>query len=167
MLQLRRPRHIPAEFDTDERNIIIHNPNITSLLATPDEMRRLGEYIADHVNRAPGPKAVALPLNGLDNYFKEGSQWHGVDVSPLLDAIRATLDPAIEVIEMDNNINDTAFADAVFELFTKQWEQRRAAGSRWPPRRPPADATPSRPAPGRRLAGGVPARSSPTPEASA
>ena len=119
---------IPAEFDTDERNIIIHNPNITSLLATPDELRRLGEYIADHVNQAPGPKAVALPLNGLDNYFKEGSQWHGVDVSPLLDAIRATLDTDVEVIEMDNNINDTAFADAVYELFTKQWEQRREAG---------------------------------------
>jgi uncharacterized protein (UPF0261 family) len=119
---------IPAEFDTDERNIIIHNPNITSLLATKDEMRRLGEYIADHVNRAPGPRAVALPLNGLDNYFKEGSQWHGVDVSPLLDSIRATLDPSIEVIEMENNINDTAFADAVFELFTTQWEQRSGAG---------------------------------------
>jgi uncharacterized protein (UPF0261 family) len=118
---------IPAEFDTDERNIIIHNPNITSLLATPDEMRRLGEYIADHVNRAPGPKAVALPLNGLDNYFKEGSQWHGVDVSPLLDTLRAQLDPSIEVVEMDNNINDTPFADAVFELFQKQWAQRTTA----------------------------------------
>lgn len=117
---------IPAEFDTDERNIIIHNPNITSLLATPDEMRRLGEYIAEHVNQAPGPKAVALPLNGLDNYFKEGSQWHGVDVSPLLDSLRATLDPSIEVVEMDANINDTAFADAVFELFQKQWAQRQS-----------------------------------------
>jgi uncharacterized protein (UPF0261 family) len=116
---------IPAEFDTDERNIIIHNPNITSLLATPDEMRRLGEYIADHVNRSPGPKAVALPRNGLDNYFKEGSQWHGVDVSPLLDTLRAQLDPSIEVVEMDNNINDTPFADAVFELFQKQWAQRK------------------------------------------
>jgi uncharacterized protein (UPF0261 family) len=123
---------IPAEFDTDERNIIIHNPNITSLLATPDELRRLGEYIADHVNRAPGPKAVALPLSGLDNYFKEGSQWHGVDVTPLLDAIRSTLDAGIEVVELDNNINDTAFADAVFALFSQQWakkEELAGAGS--------------------------------------
>ncbi|CCH87821.1 conserved protein of unknown function [Modestobacter italicus] len=119
---------IPAEFDTDERNIIIHNPNITSLLATPDEMRRLGAYIADHVNRAPGPKAVALPLGGLDNYFKAGSQWHGVDVSPLLDTLREALDPAVEVVEMDANINDTAFADAVYQLFVKQWEQRKEAG---------------------------------------
>ena len=61
-------------------------------------LEKAGEYIADHVNRAPGPKAVALPLNGLDNYFKEGSQWHGVDVTPLLDAIRTTLDAGIEVV---------------------------------------------------------------------
>jgi uncharacterized protein (UPF0261 family) len=119
---------VPAEFDTPERNIIVHNPNVTSLLATPEEMRRLGEYVADHVNRAPGPRAVALPLDGLDNYFKAGSQWHGVDVAPLLDTLRSSLDPAVEVIEMDANINDTAFADAVFQLFLKQWEQRDAAG---------------------------------------
>jgi uncharacterized protein (UPF0261 family) len=118
---------VPAEFDTAERNIIIHNPNITSLLATPGEMRLLGAYIADHVNRAPGPKAVALPLNGLDNYFKAGSQWHGVDVTPLLDSLRAVLDPAIEVVEMDANINDEAFADAVFALFQQQWAQRQDA----------------------------------------
>jgi uncharacterized protein (UPF0261 family) len=118
---------IPAEFDTDERNIIIHNPNITSLLATPDELRRLGEYIADHVNRAPGPKAVALPLNGLDNYFKAGSQWHGIDVTPLLDALRAGLEPSVEVVEMDSNVNDAEFADAVFELFRRAWDQRRPA----------------------------------------
>jgi uncharacterized protein (UPF0261 family) len=120
---------VPAEFDTEERNIIIHNPNVTSLLATPDEMRRLGDYIADHVNRAPGPKAVALPLQGLDNYFKEGSQWHGVDVTPLLDAIRTGLDPRVEVVEMDNHINDEAFADAVFNLFLKQWAARSIAAT--------------------------------------
>jgi uncharacterized protein (UPF0261 family) len=115
---------VPAQFDVDERNIIIHNPNVTSLLATPEEMRRLGEYIADHVNRAPGPKAVALPLGGLDNYFKEGSQWHGVDVSPLLDSLRRHLDDRVEVLEMDTNINDEAFADAVFDLFRKHWDMR-------------------------------------------
>jgi uncharacterized protein (UPF0261 family) len=118
---------VPSEFATEERNIIIHNPNITSLLATKDEMRRLGEYIADHVNQAPGPKAVGLPLNGLDNYFKEGSQWHGVDVSPLLDPLREGLDEDVEVIELPNNINDPEFADAVYELFLKQWSKRSAA----------------------------------------
>lgn len=115
---------IPAQYNVPERNVLVHNPNITSLLATPDELRRLGEYVTDHVNRAPGPKAVALPLAGLDNYFSEGSQWHGVDVSPLFDAIRSTLNPGVTLVEMANNINDTIFADAVFELFQEQWKKR-------------------------------------------
>ena len=93
-------------------------------------MRRLGEYIADHVNRAKGPKAVAFPLLGLDNYFVEGSQWHGVDTSPLFDSLRAGLDAGVELIEMDNNINDDVFADAVFGLFLKQWAAKAEAAER-------------------------------------
>lgn len=118
---------IPAEYNVPERNVLIHNPNITSLQATPDELTRLGEYIADHVNRAQGPKAMALPLGGLDNYFSEGSQWHGTDVSALFDAIRTTLDDDIELVEMDNNINDHEFADAVLGLFMERWKQHQAA----------------------------------------
>ena len=119
------PETIPEKYNNDERNIILHNPNITSLLATPDEMKKLGEYIAEHVNLAPGPKAVAFPLKGLDNYFSEGSQWHGVDTSPLFDAIRSNLDDGIELVEMDNLINDEPFADAVFNLFMARWEQAK------------------------------------------
>ena len=115
---------IPAEFNTPERNVLVHNPNITSLMATPEELVKLGEYLTEHVNKASGPKAVGLPLGGLDNYFKEGSQWHGADVTPLFNAIRSTLDPDVELIEMENNINDEEFADAIFELFMKQWAAR-------------------------------------------
>ena len=118
--------NVPAEFDTDERNIIIHNPNVTSLLATDDELRKLGTYIAEHVNAAPGPKAVALPLDGLDAYFNEGSQWHGVDVTPLFETLRAGLEADVEIVEMDNSINDEPFADAVFGLFQKVWSERSA-----------------------------------------
>jgi uncharacterized protein (UPF0261 family) len=116
---------IPAEFNTPERNVLIHNPNITSLMATPDELVALGKYVAEHVNASPGPKAVGLPLNGLDNYFKEGSQWHGADVTPLFESIRATLDPDVELVEMHKNSNDEEFADAIFELFMKQWAARK------------------------------------------
>ena len=115
---------IPPQFNTPERNVLIHNPNITSLMATTDELVALGEYVADHVNRAPGPKAIGLPLGGLDNYFKKGSQWHGVDVTPLFDSIRTHLDDGVELLEMDNNINDEVFADAIFDLFMKQWAVR-------------------------------------------
>jgi len=117
---------IPEKYNVPERNVLIHNPNITSLQATPDELVKLGEYIAEHVNLAKGPKAMALPLGGLDNYFSEGSQWHGTDVSMLHEAIRSNLDEGIELVEMDNNINDDEFADAVYGLFKARWEESQA-----------------------------------------
>jgi len=117
---------IPEEYNTPERKVHIHNPNITSLHATPDELTKLGEYIADHVNQAKGPKAMAFPLAGLDNYMSSGSCWDGSDTAPLFDAIRSNLDDGIELVEMDNNINDEAFADAVYALFKARWEEHNA-----------------------------------------
>jgi len=118
---------IPAEYNTPERYVIEHNPNISSLRANEDEMRRLGEYVADHVNRAPGPKAVAIPWKATSNYGGRGSQWEGLDLHPMLDPLISNLDSTIEVLEMDANINDEPFADAVYELFKARWEQSRAS----------------------------------------
>lgn len=118
---------IPPEYNTPERNVIIHNPNITTLRATHDEMRRLGEYVADHVNRAPGPKAVAIPWKSTSNYARQGNQWDGLDISPMIKPLIAALDDGIEVLEMDANINDPEFADAVYGLFQARWAQHAAS----------------------------------------
>jgi uncharacterized protein (UPF0261 family) len=114
---------IPEEYNTPERQVIIHNPNITTLRATKDEMRRLGEYVADHVNRAPGPKAVAIPWKATSNYAREGNQWDGLDIHPMIDPLLEGLDKSIEVLQMDANINDHEFADAVYSLFKARWNQ--------------------------------------------
>ncbi|MDO8108366.1 Tm-1-like ATP-binding domain-containing protein [Isoptericola sp. b441] len=118
---------IPPEFDVPERYVIEHNPNVSSLRATPEEMTKLGEYVADHVNRAPGPKAVAIPWKATCNYAREGSPWEGLDLHPMFDPLLATLDPSVEVVQMDANINDPEFADAVYALFQARWEQAKAA----------------------------------------
>ncbi|MFD9330392.1 Tm-1-like ATP-binding domain-containing protein [Streptomyces sp. NPDC060065] len=118
---------IPPEYNTEERNVLIHNANVSTLLATREEMRELGEYVADHVNRAPGPKGVALPLEGLDNYCKEGSQYHGIDVTPVFDSIRKNLAKDVELLELKNHINDPEFADAVFDLFQARWNEHAEA----------------------------------------
>ncbi|WP_372594174.1 Tm-1-like ATP-binding domain-containing protein [Actinotalea sp.] len=118
---------IPVEYATPERYVIEHNPNISSLRANKDEMHRLGEYVADHVNRAPGPKAVAIPWKATSNYGGAGSQWEGLDLHPMLDPLVGGLDKDIEVLQMDANINDPAFADAVYGLFKARWEQSLAA----------------------------------------
>ena len=116
------PETIPAEYNTDERKVILHNPNITSLLATPDEMVWLGEYIAKGVNANKGPKAVYLPLLGLDRYMAEGGPWFGPEyLTPLFDSIKTNLDSDVSVVEMENHINDPEFADAVAAKFLEVW----------------------------------------------
>ena len=104
--------------------MILHNPNITSLLATPEEMVWLGEYVAEHVNANPAKKAVYLPLLGLDRYMAEGGPWFGPEyLTPLFDAIKTNLNSEVSVTEMENHINDEAFAVAVAEKFLEIYQE--------------------------------------------
>ncbi|MCL2856962.1 MAG: Tm-1-like ATP-binding domain-containing protein [Oscillospiraceae bacterium] len=119
------PPTIPAEYNTPERKVILHNPNITSLLATPDELVWLGEYVADKANQAVKntPVAVMIPLKGLDKYMAEGGPWHGAEyLEPLFQTLRGKLDSAVERIEMNNFINDEEFGQAVANKFIQVWK---------------------------------------------
>lgn len=122
------PETIPEKYNTPERKVILHNPNITSLLATPDELVWLGEYVANHVNSNPAPKAVYMPTLGLDRYMAEGGPWFGGEyLQPLFDAIKNTLNDEngkADVVEMANHINDEEFAVAVAEKFLQIYQEK-------------------------------------------
>ncbi len=121
------PDTIPTEFNTPDRKVIVHNPQITSLLATPEELQYVGNYVTEHVNRHPGEVAVIMPLLGLDRYQAVGSQWHGPENNePLYQSIRDTLKEEIELVEMENHINDPEFADAALDLFLKLWDRHQS-----------------------------------------
>ena len=116
---------VPKEYDTPERKVIEHNPNITSLLATQDELVWLGEYVADKANQAVKntPVALMVPLKGLDKYMAEGGPWYGAEyLEPLFQTLRDKLDPAVERIEKDNFINDKEFGEAVAHKFMEVWK---------------------------------------------
>jgi len=116
---------VPTEYNTPERGVFLHNPNITSLKATPEELVWLGEYIAEHINENPGPKEIYLPTLGLDRYMAEGGPWYGPEyLSPLFDAIKTNVNQDIPITEMKNNINDEEFAVAVANKFLELWEKR-------------------------------------------
>ena len=115
------PDTIPDKYNTPERKVILHNPNITSLLATPDEMLWLGDYIAEHVNKNPGPKAVYLPTLGLDRYMAEGGPWFGKEyLVPMFDRIKSGV--KAPVTERENFINDEEFATEVAEKFMELYK---------------------------------------------
>jgi len=122
------PETIPAEYNEPKRKVILHNPNITSLLATQEELVWLGEYVADKANKAVKntPVALMMPLKGLDKYMAEGGPWYGAEyLEPLFKTIRDKLDPAVELVEKDNFINDEAFGQATAKKFMEVWKAAR------------------------------------------
>ena len=114
---------IPEKYNVPERCAILHNPNISSLRATPEEMLELADYVAEHVNRNPGPKEIFLPTLGLDLYMSEGSPWFGKEfLVPMFERLKEKTDAP--VTEMENHINDAAFAEAVARRFMELYSAK-------------------------------------------
>ncbi|MGZ6343886.1 MAG: Tm-1-like ATP-binding domain-containing protein [Candidatus Limnocylindrales bacterium] len=104
---------VPERFE--KRNIYVHNPQVTLVRTTPEECAKLGEIIAQKLNKTTGPTALFVPLKGVSMIDAEGMPFHDpVADAALFDAIRRYLDRSkVELIELDLNINDPAFADAM------------------------------------------------------
>jgi uncharacterized protein (UPF0261 family) len=104
---------LPAQFES--RNIYVHNPQVTLMRTTPEECAKLGEIIAGKLNKTTGPTALFMPLKGVSMIDAEGMPFHDpVADAALFDAIRTHLDRSkVELVELDLNINDPAFADAM------------------------------------------------------
>jgi uncharacterized protein (UPF0261 family) len=104
---------VPERFK--DRNLYKHNPQITLMRTTPEENAELGRIIATKLNAATGPTALYLPLRGVSMIDAEGMPfWSPEADAALFAAIRATVDPAkVELVELDLNINDDAFSDAM------------------------------------------------------
>ncbi|KHF32703.1 Tm-1-like ATP-binding domain-containing protein [Paenibacillus sp. FSL M7-1455] len=103
---------VPAAFKN--RNLYKHNPSVTLMRTTVEENRKLGEVIAEKLNRAQGPTALMLPLQGVSMLDVEGQPFHGTQEDEMLfDTLRQRIDrQTVELIELDTDINDKAFAVA-------------------------------------------------------
>jgi len=103
---------VPERFD--HRLFYQWNPNVTLMRTTPEENAQLGRILAEKANKTKGPVAFFLPLQGvsmLDAPDKE-FWWPEADQT-LYAAIKQHCRPDIPVYELEHNINDDAFADAV------------------------------------------------------
>ena len=96
------------------RNLYEWNPNVTLMRTTVEENRRLGEIFAEKLNQATGPVAVFIPLRGVSMLDSEGEPfWDPEADKAFRDALKANLREDIPVYELDANINDPEFAEAV------------------------------------------------------
>jgi uncharacterized protein (UPF0261 family) len=100
------------------RKLIVHNPNLTLVRLTPDELRSVGKLVADRLNSARGPTRVYIPLRGFSFPDREGHpHWEPEGNRVFIDTLKRELQGSIPVSEVDAHINDPEFMDAVAGAF--------------------------------------------------
>jgi uncharacterized protein (UPF0261 family) len=111
MVNFGPPETVPEKYKS--RRFYQHNPTVTLMRTTPEEMDRLGKEIAEKASAAGGPTAVLLPLRGVSAIDAEGKPfWDPQADAALFQSIRNWISPTVERVELDLHINDPAFAAA-------------------------------------------------------
>jgi uncharacterized protein (UPF0261 family) len=96
------------------RNLYVHNPSVTLMRTTPEECGELGRRLGAKLSAATGPVALFVPLRGVSAISGEGGPFFDPDAdAALLAGLHETLDPSVEVHEVDAHVNDPAFAVAM------------------------------------------------------
>ena len=103
---------VPEKFK--DRKLFRHNASVTLMRTTVDENDDLGRLIAARLNEATGPVTVFIPLGGVSMIDVPGQDFYDPAAdAALFQALRDNLDPRVQVIELDTDINDPAFAHAM------------------------------------------------------
>ena len=109
---------VPAQYA--ERNLYVHNPQVTLMRTTPQENEAIGEWIAGRLNRCDGDVRFVLPLAGVSAIDAPGMPFHDPAADEaLFAAIRSTFvaTPRRRLIETPHHINDPAFAQLLADQF--------------------------------------------------
>jgi uncharacterized protein (UPF0261 family) len=112
MVNFGPPETVPERYRS--RILHAHNPTVTLMRTTPEENETLGRTLARKLNGARGPVCVFLPLGGVSALDAPAQPFHDPRADrALFDALSASLDPRVDVVELPLHINDPAFARAM------------------------------------------------------
>lgn len=112
MVNFGPPDTVPEKFRG--RNLYQHNATVTLMRTTPEECAELGRMIARKLNMAVGPTAVFIPLKGVSMIATQGKPFYDPEAdAALIRELKANLRADIPVREMDTDINDPQFAQAM------------------------------------------------------
>lgn len=105
---------VPERFA--DRNLYVHNEQVTLMRTTPEECAQLGEILARKLNASSGPVALFVPLKGVSMIAVEGQAFHDPAADEaLFSAIRDRVRDPVELVELELDINDPEFAQAMVD----------------------------------------------------
>jgi uncharacterized protein (UPF0261 family) len=96
-----------------KRNLYVHNPTVTLLRTSPEECLELGRRVGAKLAGATSPTALFVPLRGVSAISVQGKPFYDPAAdAALLAGLHETIGD-VEVHEVDMDINDERFADAM------------------------------------------------------
>ena len=115
LVDLATWRDPPGQFA--DRQMHIHNRFIACAKLTADERVQAAETIANKLMKASGPTAFIMPLQGIDEWDKEGGPFCDEEgLEAFAATIRSLVRQPVRLVEIDAHINDKAFADTVLSI---------------------------------------------------
>ena len=117
MANFGAPDTVPQKYRDAGRTFYEWNPSVTLMRTNVAENAEMGRIFAAKANAAKGPVALLIPLKGVSILDGDGERFCDRRADrAMFDAIKADLNEAIEVVELDCNINDAAFAAKAVEM---------------------------------------------------
>jgi uncharacterized protein (UPF0261 family) len=100
----------------DDRQKYYHNPNITLINTTKEELKIIAATFANKLNKSKGKVKFLYPAQGFCSQDKEGMALWNPEGNPVfLAELKQNLRPDIPIIEVDSHINDDKFANVAVE----------------------------------------------------
>ncbi|MGH9034455.1 MAG: Tm-1-like ATP-binding domain-containing protein [Acidimicrobiia bacterium] len=103
-----------------DRNLYVHNPQVTLMRTTAEECAGIGEWIGQKLNACTGPVRFLIPEGGVSAIDAPGGPFHDEAADKaLFDALTATVEqtPDRRLVRLPHHINDPEFAAAVVGAF--------------------------------------------------
>jgi uncharacterized protein (UPF0261 family) len=116
LITLREPETIPEAYRAQP--FVRHNPHITLVRLSKDQMLRVAEVMVERLNRATGPVVVVIPTGGFSFYNRDGLHFRDLEAdNAFAHFLRDRLKPEIPVLEIPSHVNDPPFVGEVLNLF--------------------------------------------------
>ncbi len=114
MVNFGPPDTVPEKFRN--RLFYQHNPTVTLMRTTAEEMAELGRIMARKLSEARGTTTVIIPTQGVSAIDKTGQPFDSPEArAAWCENLKANIGGNVTVIEMDAHINDDEFATKLAE----------------------------------------------------
>ena len=124
LITLGRPETIPDAYRSQP--YVRHNPNITLVRLTKEQMIRVADAVVERLNQATAPVTVAIPKGGYSFYNRDGLHFRDPEADhAFVQTLKNKLKPEISMYEIDSHVNDPLFVKELLSIFEHLLEKAK------------------------------------------